>query len=319
LKVAQKRDYYEVLGVKKGADAEAVKTAYRKLARKFHPDVNPDDPKAEKRFKEISEAYAVLSNPEAKQKYDNFGHGGQGFDGFDFSNFDPRNFSGSFRGGDRTYSYSGSDLGDIFGDLFGGGRRSGSPFPGGFGRGFSQGPQKGQDLRYVMDLGFEQAGTGTTTQIGIDQGGTTKSISIRIPAGVDHGQTIRLKGKGAPGSVGAPPGDLLIEIRLKPHPRFTRKGLNLYCTEAISFPTAALGGSIRILVLSGETTTMTVPSGTQGGQTFRLKGKGIKTGNGKMGDLYCTVQIQVPKELSDKTRQLIQKLDEKTEDATTQP
>ena len=300
----KKRDYYDVLGISKGADDDLVRKAYRKLARKYHPDFNEGDKAAEDKFKEVSEAYAVLSNKEARQIYDQFGHGGSpNFEGFDFSGFDFSNFSGSFSGGGKTYDAGGFDLSDLFEGIFGGRSRS-SPFRQHRGR-----PMRGQNLRVVMDIDFVDAALGTTTQIALDTGGATTRLTVRIPPGVDHGQVIRLKGKGSPNPHGGPPGDLLIEARIRPHPQFTRKGLNLYCKKSISFSLAALGGKIDVPTLEEKPISMTLPEGTQGGQTFRLQKKGIRKKNGQTGDLYCTVQIAVPKNLDEQSRELIEQFE----------
>ena len=305
-----KKDYYEILGVSKTASDADIKKAYRKLAQKYHPDRNPDDKSAEAKFKEISEAYAVLSNKEARTKYDRFGHNaGQGFEGFDFSDFDFRNFSGSFSGGGQRFSSAGMDLGDILGEMFGmGGRR-------GRAESFNdrrRAGMRGQDLQYTLTLGFEAAAHGETTQIQVPVGKSRKSINVRIPAGVDDGQTIRLKGQGAPGMGGGPNGDLLLEIKLNPHPIFKREGLDLFCEQKISIAQAVLGGKLEVPRLDGSTVSMNIPAGTQGGQRFRLKGKGISKPNGTTGDLYVTVQIAVPRDVDAKSKELIEKFDKQT-------
>ena len=300
-----KQDYYKILGVSRDATADHIRKAYRKLARKYHPDFNEGDKAAESRFKEISEAYAVLSNPEAKQKFDQFGHsGGPNFQGFDFSGFDFSNLSGSFSGGGQTYNSGGFDINDLFGGLFGQrGRRA---------SGFGSRPSKGQSLQYIMDIRFEDAALGSTTQITVDTGAGQKTLKVRIPAGLDHGQTIRVKGKGAPSPNGGPPGDLLIQARIKPHPEFSRKGLDLYCKTSITIGKAALGGPMSVPTIDGQAVTMTVPAGTQGGQRFRLQGRGIREAKGRQGDLYCTVQIAVPKNLDEESKKLIEQFEERT-------
>lgn len=308
---AKKRDYYELLGVSRNASADDIRKAYRKLARKYHPDFNKENKKAEDKFKEISEAYAVLSNDEAKKKYDKFGHnGGPGFEGFDFSGFDFNNFSGSFSGGGKSYSTGGFDLGDILGGFFGGrSRKGGSPF----GDSFGSQRQKGQDLRYIMNICFVDAALGTTTSVNIDTGKGQKALKVRIPAGVDDGQTIRLKGKGALGSVGGPAGDLLIELKVQPDPRFTRKGYDIYCKTKITIGTAVLGGCIDVPTLTGQNVSISVPPGTQGGQQFRVTGKGIKDKKGKTGNLYCTVNLAIPKDIDEKSKELIEDFEKRTE------
>lgn len=301
-----KRDYYEILGLKKGESAGNIKKAYRKLARKYHPDFNENDKDAEARFKEVSEAYAVLSNPEAKQKYDQFGHsGGPGFSGFDFSGFDFNRGKGSFSGGGQTYSDF--DFGDIFSELFG---RKSSGRQGGF-SGFQNSRSKGQDVRYTMEVGFAEAAQGTTTSLSLNMGGQVRNINARIPEGVDDGQTIRLKGKGGPGRNGGPAGDLLIEIRIRAHPIFTRKGLDLYCSKKITLGQATLGGKIEVPTLDDKTVTITSPPGTQGGQRFRVKGKGIKKG-ATQGDIFCDIQIAVPKDLDEESIKLMEQFEDLT-------
>ena len=308
--MAGKRDYYEILGVPRNASEDDVRKAYKKLARKYHPDFNPDNKEAESRFKEVSEAYAVLSNKEARQKYDTFGHQGPGAGGFDFSGFDFRNMQGGFSAGGQTFFGS---FGDILSDLFGGrstrgGRRraTADSFPGfgfgGFGD-FGGGPAGGRDLRFRMAIDFLLAAKGGVTQIQVPQGGGDARISVRVPAGVDTGQTIRLKGKGEAGPSGAK-GDLLIEIEVRPHALFKREGLDLYCTLPVTIGEAVLGGQIQVPTLDGEA-TITVAAGTQGGQTLRLRGRGIRTAQGK-GDLYVTIQIAVPRHVNDKSKALIQ-------------
>lgn len=309
----KKPEYYSVLGVSKNALADEIKKAYRKLARKYHPDFNKDDKKAEDKFKEVSEAYAVLSNPEARQKYDQFGHaGGPGFEGFDFSGFDFGNMSGNFSGGGRTYSGGGFDLGDIFGSLFGGSRGS-RPKSSRF-SGFDNEAQapKGQSIKYMMQIDFLQAALGTTSKITLSGGNSQKTITVKIPAGIDNGQTIRLKEKGQPSPYGGPPGDLLIEMKVKPHPEFSRNGNDIEITKKISFATAALGGTTKVPTLDGKSVKITVPSGTQGGQILRIKGKGINKANGKGGDILCKIQIAIPKGLDDKSKELIKKLEKAT-------
>lgn len=308
---ANRRDYYKVLGVSKSASADDIRKAYRKLARKYHPDFNSDDKKAEDKFKGISEAYAVLSNDEARKKYDQFGHSGSpGFEGFDFSGFNFNDFSGSFSGGGKKYSSGGIDFGDILGGIFGGrSQKRGAPF----GSPFGSGPQKGQDLKYIMNIQFTEAALGTTTQITLDTGNGKKTLKVRIPPGVDDGQTIRLKGKGGPSPTRGPDGDLLIELKVQPDSRFTRKGYDLYCNKKISIGTAVLGGNIEVPTLSGQSVSISIPPGTQGGQQFRVSDKGIQRKNGKHGNLYCTVRLAVPRNIDEESRKLIEDFEKRTE------
>jgi len=304
-----------VLGVPRGAEMKDIRSAYKKLAKKFHPDLNPDDKEAEARFKEISEAYAVLSNPEARKKYDQFGHQGPQAGGFDFSGFDFRNMSGGFSSQGETFFGS---FGDILSDLLGGrgargprGRRPsrGDPFggfdPSGIG-GFEDGGFRGrrppQELRLKLNIDFILAAQGGVTKIHLAVGGQNQEITTRIPAGMSTGQVIRLKGKGPGGT------DLLLELEVGEHPVFTRDGLNLRCTVPITIAEAVLGAKVRVPTLEGEA-TITIPPGTQGGQTLRLRGRGVRKSNKQKGDLFVNVKIAVPKKVNDKSKALIQTFD----------
>ncbi len=344
----QKRDYYEVLGIDKNADDAAIKKAYRQLAKKYHPDMNPGDQEAEKKFKEASEAYAVLSDPEKRRQYDQFGHaafeggaGGGGFGGFDFN---------------------GADMGDIFGDIFG------DLFGGGRSRRASNGPMQGANLRTQIRITFEEAVFGCDKEIELtlkDECGTChgtgakpgtspitctkcggkgqvvytqqslfgmvqnvrtcpecngtgkvikekcsdcygtgyisskKKIAVTVPAGIDNGQSIRIRGKGEPGTNGGPRGDLLVEVLVSRHPIFQRQDTNIYSTAPISFVTAALGGTVRIKTVDGEV-EYDVKAGTQTDTRVRLKGKGVPSLRSKntRGDHYVTLVVQIPTDLS---------------------
>lgn len=356
----QKRDYYEVLGVDKNADDAAIKKAYRQLAKKYHPDMNPGDKDAEVKFKEASEAYAVLSDPEKRRQYDQFGHaafeggaGGGGFGGFDFT---------------------GADMGDIFGDIFG------DLFGGGRSRRANNGPMQGANIRTQVRITFEEAvfgcekeleltlkdecaschGTGAKpgtspvtcpkcggkgqvvyTQQSLfgmvqnvrtcpDCNGTgkiikekcpdcygtgyisnKKKISVSIPAGVDNGQSVRLRGKGEPGVNGGPRGDLLVEVVVARHPIFQRQDMNIYSTAPISFVTAALGGTVRIKTVDGEV-EYDVKAGTQTDTRVRLKGKGVPSVRNKnvRGDHYVTLVVQVPTDLSKEAKEALRAYDD---------
>lgn len=359
--MADKRDYYEVLGINRNASDEELKKAYRKLAKKYHPDVNPDDKDAEMKFKEVNEAYEVLSDPEKRLKYDRFGH----------SAFEQGGFNGGF-GGFGDIGFGG--FGDIFESFFG------SAFSGsssGFGRRTSRsktGPQRGADLQYRLDITFEEAAFGSEKEInlnrteecsackgtGANQGtgfetcrhcnGTGQvqikqstpfghfvniktcdvcrgegkiivtpcqkckgsgrirknvKIKISVPAGIDNGQTISLRREGEPGLRGGPAGDLYIEIRVKPHPIFARKGNDIICEIPITFVQSALGGELDIPTLEGKI-KYNIPEGTQTGTVFKLKGKGIPylRGSGK-GDLLFKVNIEVPKRLNEKQKEIL--------------
>ncbi len=357
----QKRDYYEVLGVDKNADEAAIKKAYRALAKKYHPDMNPGDAEAEKKFKEASEAYAILSDPEKKRQYDQFGHaafengGAGGFGGFDFNSAD-----------------FGDIFGDIFGDLFGGGRS----------RRTSNGPMKGANVRTSIRISFEEAVFGVEKEIELtlkdpcptckgsgakpgttketcskcggkgqvvftqqsffgtmrnvqtcpDCGGTgkvikekcadchgtgyiasKKKIQVSVPAGIDNGQSIRIRDKGEPGSNGGPRGDLLVEVVVQRHPIFQRQDYNIFSTVPVSFPVAALGGEIMIDTVDGKV-IYDVKPGTQTDTKVRLKGKGVPTLRNKevRGDHYVTLVLQVPDRLSHEAKELLRQYDKET-------
>ena len=360
--MADKRDYYEVLGVDRGADDSTIKSAYRKLAKKYHPDVNPGDKEAEKKFKEASEAYAVLSDAEKRKQYDQFGHaafenGGGGAGGY-----------GGFSG------FDGADMGDIFGDIFG------DLFGGGGRRRANNGPMKGANVRAGVRVTFEEAvfgcekeldlnlketcetchGTGArpgtqpetcpkchgegqvvytqqsmfgmvrNVQTCPDCQGTGKiikdkctdchgtgyvskhkKIQVSIPAGIDNGQSIRIRGKGEPGTNGGPRGDLLVEVIVERHPKFQRQDTTIYSTEPISFTQAALGGKIQIPTVDGPY-EYTIKPGTQTDTRIRLKGKGVPMVRNKnvRGDHYVTLVVQVPEHLNGEQRAALQKFQE---------
>lgn len=355
-----KRDYYEVLGVDRNADDAALKKAYRVLAKKYHPDMNPGDAEAEKKFKEASEAYAVLSDPEKRRQYDQFGHAafeGGGADG-----------AGGF-GGFSSADF-GDIFGDIFGDFFGGGRRSGRA---------NNGPMKGANVRKGVRITFEEAifgcekeldvilkepcktcnGTGakpgtspeTCSKCGgkgqvvytqqsffgtvqnvqtcpdchgsgkiikekcSDCGGTgyvstKKTIKVSIPAGIDNGQSVRIRDKGEPGVNGGPRGDLLVEVTVSRHPIFQRQDVHIFSTAPITFAQAALGGDVRIKTVDGEV-IYTVKAGTKTDTKVRLKGKGVPSLRNPQlrGDHYVTLVIQTPEKLSAEAKEALRKFD----------
>lgn len=362
--MADKRDYYEVLGVDRGADDATLKRAYRKLAKKYHPDMNPGDKDAEQKFKEATEAYGILSDPEKRKAYDQFGHaafenGGAGG-------------TGGF-GGFGGFDFNGGDMGDIFGDIFG------DLFGGGRSRRTNNGPMKGANLRAVVHITFQEAvfgcekeleltlkdtcktcnGTGAkpgtspetcskcngTGQVVYTQqsmfgmvrnvqtcpecNGTgkvikekctdcrgtgftssRKKIQVSIPAGIDDGQSIRIREKGEPGTNGGPRGDLLVEVQVSRHPIFQRQDMNIFSTAPITYAQAALGGTIRISTVDGDV-EYEVKQGTQTDTKIRLKGKGVPSLRNKnvRGDHYVTLVVQVPTKLSESAKEALRAFD----------
>ncbi len=362
--MADKRDYYEVLGVDKSADDAALKKAYRKLAKMYHPDTNPGNAEAEQKFKEATEAYGILSDPEKRRQYDQFGHaafeqgggaGAGGFGGFEGFNF----------GGDM-----GDIFGDIFGDLFGGGARSSRN---------SNGPMRGANLRASVQISFQEAVFGCEKEIELTLkdtcstcggngakpgtspetcskcGGTgqvvmtqqsmfgmirnvqpcpacngtgkfvkekctdcrgtgytasRKKIQVSIPAGIDDGQSIRIREKGEPGANGGPRGDLLVEVQVQRHPIFQRDGMDIYSTAPMTYAQAALGGNIRISTVDGDVEYEVKP-GTQTDTKIRLRGKGIPSLRNKnvRGDHYVTLVVQVPTRLSEEAKEALKDFD----------
>lgn len=285
------KDYYDILGVKKGASEDDIKTAYRKLAKKHHPDVNKGNKDSENKFKELSEAYAVLSDKEKREQYDrlgkeafNFG-GGQGAGGgFDFADFmnQARGGGGARNRGGRRSTV---DFTDIFGDLFGGG---------GGGGGYET-AQRGGDMESETTIDLRDAVFGTTVELRFSNG---RSVKLKIPEGVSDGQRLRLRGKGAPGAMGGPPGDLNLVIHVRPHSLFDRRGNDIYIDLPITIGEAIRGADVDVPTIHG-TVRAKIPPRTQTGQTFRLKGKGVRTkDNGKevTGDHYYKVAVHVPKE-----------------------
>jgi molecular chaperone DnaJ len=334
-----KRDYYEVLGVSKSASEDEIKKAYRKQALQYHPDRNPDNSEAEKKFKEASEAAEILLSKEKRQRYDQFGHAG-----VDGSN-------GGFGGGGFSGDFS--DLGDIFGDIFGdilgGGRR-------GRGGGRRSYAQKGDDMQVTVDVTFQEAAFGTEKEVSIVKHvikeGTTpqtcgqcqgtgeirrqqgfftiaqtchhcqgtgeivekvkkkSTLSVKVPAGIDHGQRLKLSGEGQPGLRGGPGGDLYVLVTVQDHELFERDGFDIYCEVPISFSQAALGTEVEVPTLSGKA-MVKVPAGTQTGKRMRLKGKGIaKLGGYGMGDQIIELVLETPTRLTSEQKELFEKLSE---------
>ncbi|SFB24621.1 molecular chaperone DnaJ [Acetitomaculum ruminis DSM 5522] len=359
--MADKRDYYEVLGVSKDASDAEIKKAYRKLAKKYHPDANPGDKEAEAKFKESSEAYAILSDPDKRRQYDQFGHAA---------------FDGGAGAGAGGFDFGGMDMGDIFGDIFG------DLFGGGSRRRNDNSPRKGANLRARVHITFEEAvfgcekeleltlkdvctncngsgakpgtsastcttcnGSGRVTHtesslFGMVQrvipcpdcqgsgkiikdkcpqcGGSgytssRKKISVSIPAGIDEGQSVRIRDKGEPGTNGGPRGDLLVEVIIQRHPIFQRQGTNIFSTAPITYAQAALGGDIRINTVDGEV-IYTVKAGTQTDTRIRLKGKGVPSlrNSQQRGDHYVTLVVQVPTQLNEAAKEALRTFDRET-------
>lgn len=293
------KDYYAVLGVDSKASTKEISKAYRTLARKYHPDTNQGDEKAEERFKEISAANDVIGDEKTRKRYDEFRRlGGGGFGGYN-----PRGPEGP---GDL------GDLSDLLGGLFGGGggaQRGGRGF-GGFG------PMPGMDLQARLTLTFEEAVQGVTKTVRLTSEALRQpmEVNVRIPAGVSSGQRIRVPGKGAPSADGGDAGDLLVTITITEHAVFDRDGTNLLVTVPVTYPEAVLGADIRVPTLSGTTVTVRIPPGTPSGKVLRVRGRGVMNGN-QTGDLLVTVQVHVPTELSDAERSVVEQLADVTDPA----
>lgn len=309
------KDFYAMLGVEKGADASEIKKAYRKLAKKYHPDRNPGDAAAEGKFKDIGEAYAVLSDSEQRQQYDairamagggpRFTAGSSGSGGT--AGFEDI-FGGMFGGGSggTRYQTQGAEgMDDILRMFAGGGNGGGGGF-GGFGR---QQSRKGSDTEASTTLPFRSAAEGAQVQLNINGRVTT----VRIPAGVHNGQKIRLRGKGQPGMNGGAPGDLVITVTVTPHPIFSLSGSNLKITVPVSFTEAALGATVEVPTLDGSTVKVKVPAGTPSGRTLRVKNRGITTAKGT-GDLHVTVEVAVPRRLNSDARKALESFAEAMSD-----
>jgi molecular chaperone DnaJ len=299
------KDFYAALGVPKDADDAAVKKAYRKLARQYHPDQNAGDAAAEAKFKEIGEAYAVLSDPEQRQQYDavrtmagggarfSAGPGGPGANGFEDV------FGGMFGGGPNVrYSQPGYGSGgfeDILGQMFG--AQAGAR-PAGFG---APPASKGQDVAASATLPFRAAVEGSTVELKVDQ----RKLTVRIPAGVHDGQKIRVRGRGYPGSGGGPAGDLVVTVHVEPHPVYSVDGADLRLTVPVTFSEAALGATLDVPTLDGGSVRVKVPAGTPSGRVLRVRGRGVPAKKGP-GDLLVTVQVVVPQKLSKKAKEALE-------------
>ena len=274
------KDFYKILGVAKDVPAAELKKAYRKLAKDFHPDRNPGNDAAEARFKDISEAYDVLSDPAQRREYDEFRALGGG----------PR-----FQGG-RPGQGQGQGFEDVFSNIFGGGG-----FPG-FGGGF--GPQRGSDLTVSSTINFIDSIHGTQLKVGVHG----ETVNVKIPAGIQDGQKLKVRGKGQQSPNGGSAGDLVVTVKVKPHPIFSRDGDNIRVAVPITFAEAVLGATIQVPTLGGEPVKLKVAPGTPNGRTLRVKGKGVQLA-GKEGDLLATVEIAVPAHVNDKAKQLLEQFD----------
>jgi DnaJ-class molecular chaperone len=324
------KDYYQTLGVSKTSSEKEIKQAFRKLARKFHPDVNPGDKSAEAKFKEINEAHEVLGDPEKRKKYDELGANwrmyeqaqqqGHGWPGGAGSPFGDMGQGGAWTinmggpGGYRTMTEE--EMQDLFGNedpfsdffktFFGGG---GGGARDARGRGRAPRTQKGRDIEHPVELTLEEAYHGATRRISIKHGGHARSVDVRIPAGVRDGSRVRAAGEGEAGSNGGPAGDLYLRVQTRPHPVFERKGDDLHTTIGVPVTTAVLGGEAQVPTITGSV-RLKIPETTQSGQVFRLKGHGMpivgKSDN--RGDMYATVDVQLPRTLTPEQREQYAKL-----------
>jgi curved DNA-binding protein len=304
------RDYYETLGVDRDASEEDIRRAYRKLARENHPDVNKD-PGAEDRFKEVSEAYEVLRDPEKRAQYDRFGQNWKaGQDVSGESGFGQGARPGGFGGFDDVrVDFGGGDLGgdfsDFFEGMFGRGRGARSGFGGGRGGGFNGFSSRGQDQVAELELSLQEAARGGRRKVSLADG---RDYDVNIPPGVRDGQRIRLAGEGGGGATGGPSGDLFLRVRVRPDPRFDVEGNDIYVDLPVTPWEAALGAEGVEVPTLGGTARVRVPPGSSCGRQLRLRGEGMPDGRGGKGDLYATVEIKVPKQLSQQERELFEQL-----------
>jgi len=286
------KDFYKILGVGKSASVDEIKKKYRSLARELHPDKTKGDAALEEKFKAVSEAYDILSDGKKRAEYD------QARDMFERGGFRAPQGGQNFQGGDFSDIFGGGNPQDIFANLFGGGGR--------------RGPRKGQDLQTESTITFKEAAFGTTLELRLStDGGPSQTISARVPAGVNDGAKIRVKGKGSKGEAG--PGDLFILLHVKPHAVFSRKGENIALTVPVTFTEATLGGDIKVPTLSGEEVTLRIAPGTSNGRVLRVKGRGITKGT-TVGDLLVTIEVQVPQRVEGEALEALKKYAEITAD-----
>jgi DnaJ-class molecular chaperone len=311
------KDYYSTLGVAKTATDKEIKQAFRKLARKHHPDVNPGDKSAEAKFKDINEAYEVLGDPEKRKKYDELGANWRMYEQAGASGAGPQpggwhvDFGGGGPGGFRTmteeemrdmFGGESSPFSDFFQTFFGGGPTASRAEARG---GRRRVARKGRDVEHELPLELEDAYQGTTQRLSIKLNGQARNVDVRIPAGVTDGSRVRVAGEGEMGSEGAPSGDLYLRIRLAPHARFERKGRDLYTKVQVPVTTAVLGGEAEVLTLTGKSLRLRIPPTTQNAQVFRLKGHGMPAVGkpDETGDLYATVDVELPRSLTPEQRE----------------
>ncbi len=301
------KDYYEALGVKKNASQADIKRAFRKLARKHHPDVNPGDLAAERRFKDANEANEVLSDPEKRRKYDELGANWRQYEQAGAGGGSPfgRTWSGGGRGGTRTMTPEEAE------EIFGGGAPFSdffnTFFSGGAGRGGPQRPvaRRGRDLEHPVTLTLEEIAAGASRRLGLEGASGAQHVEVKIPAGVADGSRVRVAGRGEPGTGGAPAGDLFLKVGQAAHPTFTRRGADLHVDVSVGLTLAVLGGRVSVPRLGGTPLTLKIPPGTQGSQVFRLKGHGLPVSgrSSQTGDLYATVKVLIPRDLTPAQRE----------------